>query len=253
MEDTARLILFTLVWTAIWVAPLPRLARWAELVAGLVPFAAFGLRVFAGFFAGVPNEDHVRLVVSPLLSWINGGAGFPPFGWVLDATVALGLAWLASAFDIPRQSRIATVWIIPVVAALACSSLWATGLPIERLLSRDVPAVMLACAAGTILGAGISWTPSPIPANLRWRAAIVAILTVPAVVAGGKLVGLAGNRTLEFKDPTAHAEILAIRQAAAALGSERLGGGSPAGSPAVDAGALGRAPCGTGEVRETAS
>lgn len=33
---------------------------------------------------------------------------------------------------------------------------------------------------------------------------------------------LAGNRTRELNDPTAHAEILAIRAACAALGSERL-------------------------------
>jgi tRNA(adenine34) deaminase len=32
----------------------------------------------------------------------------------------------------------------------------------------------------------------------------------------------AGNRTLADKDPTAHAELLATRQAAAALNSERL-------------------------------
>jgi tRNA(adenine34) deaminase len=35
-------------------------------------------------------------------------------------------------------------------------------------------------------------------------------------------VARAGNRTLADKDPTAHAELLAIRQAAAALGNERL-------------------------------
>lgn len=33
---------------------------------------------------------------------------------------------------------------------------------------------------------------------------------------------LAGNRTRELNDPTAHAEILAIRAACAAIGSERL-------------------------------
>jgi tRNA(Arg) A34 adenosine deaminase TadA len=38
----------------------------------------------------------------------------------------------------------------------------------------------------------------------------------------GQVIARAGNRTLELKDPTAHAEILAIRQAAAILGSERL-------------------------------
>ena len=42
------------------------------------------------------------------------------------------------------------------------------------------------------------------------------------VVTDGKAVARAGNRTLADKDPTAHAEVLAIRAAAAALGSERL-------------------------------
>ena len=45
------------------------------------------------------------------------------------------------------------------------------------------------------------------------------------VVAGdGSVLGRAGNRTRELADPTAHAEMLAIRQACAALGSERLDG-----------------------------
>jgi tRNA(adenine34) deaminase len=42
------------------------------------------------------------------------------------------------------------------------------------------------------------------------------------VDAAGKVLAQAGNRTLEFKDPTAHAELLAVRSAAQALGSERL-------------------------------
>jgi tRNA(adenine34) deaminase len=42
------------------------------------------------------------------------------------------------------------------------------------------------------------------------------------VVKDGAVVARAGNRTLMERDPTAHAEILALRQAAAALGSERL-------------------------------
>ncbi len=44
-----------------------------------------------------------------------------------------------------------------------------------------------------------------------------------AIVRDGEVVGRAHNRTLRDRDPTAHAEILAIRQVASALGSERLG------------------------------
>jgi tRNA(adenine34) deaminase len=42
------------------------------------------------------------------------------------------------------------------------------------------------------------------------------------VVRDGEVIAGAGNRTLTDRDPTAHAEMLAIRQAAGALGSERL-------------------------------
>ncbi|WP_136439869.1 nucleoside deaminase [Pacificoceanicola onchidii] len=42
------------------------------------------------------------------------------------------------------------------------------------------------------------------------------------VSADGAIVGEAGNRTRELNDPTAHAEILAIRAACTALGQERL-------------------------------
>jgi tRNA(adenine34) deaminase len=43
------------------------------------------------------------------------------------------------------------------------------------------------------------------------------------VVRDGLVLARAGNRVLRDKDPTAHAEILAIRQAAIATGTERLG------------------------------
>jgi len=42
------------------------------------------------------------------------------------------------------------------------------------------------------------------------------------VVFRGSIIARAGNRTLVDHDPTAHAEMIAIRAAAAALGSERL-------------------------------
>jgi len=44
------------------------------------------------------------------------------------------------------------------------------------------------------------------------------------VVHGGAVIAAAGNRTRQDADPTAHAEMLALRAAAAALGSERLAG-----------------------------
>lgn len=49
---------------------------------------------------------------------------------------------------------------------------------------------------------------------------------VGAVIAGpdGKVIATAGNRTRELSDPTAHAEMLAIRSACRALGTERLTG-----------------------------
>jgi tRNA(adenine34) deaminase len=42
------------------------------------------------------------------------------------------------------------------------------------------------------------------------------------VSADGEVLARAGNRTLTLRDPTAHAELLAIRAACARLGSERL-------------------------------
>ena len=44
------------------------------------------------------------------------------------------------------------------------------------------------------------------------------------VVRGDAIVARAGNRVRELADPTAHAEVLAIREACRLAGSERLGG-----------------------------
>ena len=49
---------------------------------------------------------------------------------------------------------------------------------------------------------------------------------VGAVIVGpdGAVLAAEGNRVMELRDPTAHAEMLAIRAACAVLGSERLTG-----------------------------
>lgn len=57
-------------------------------------------------------------------------------------------------------------------------------------------------------------------AALRGEVPVGAVVCDPA----GRVVAAAGNRTRELSDPTAHAEILAIRAACAAAGSERLPG-----------------------------
>ncbi|MBA3911860.1 MAG: tRNA-specific adenosine deaminase [Rhodobacter sp.] len=44
------------------------------------------------------------------------------------------------------------------------------------------------------------------------------------IVRGGEVIARAGNRTRELADPTAHAEMLAIREACRVAGSERLTG-----------------------------
>lgn len=44
------------------------------------------------------------------------------------------------------------------------------------------------------------------------------------IVRDGTVLAAAGNRTLTDRDPTAHAEVVAIRAAAQKLGSERLTG-----------------------------
>lgn len=57
-------------------------------------------------------------------------------------------------------------------------------------------------------------------AAARGEVPVGAAITDPS----GRIVTAAGNRTRELSDPTAHAEILALRAACAAAGSERLPG-----------------------------
>jgi tRNA(adenine34) deaminase len=71
-------------------------------------------------------------------------------------------------------------------------------------------------------------TLSPMARALAEAEAAGARSEVPigAAVTGpdGTILAAAGNRTRELSDPTAHAEVLAIRAACAKLGSERLVG-----------------------------
>lgn len=55
----------------------------------------------------------------------------------------------------------------------------------------------------------------------RGEVPVGAVLVDPA---SGEAVAAAGNRVVELSDPTAHAEVLVIRAAARARGSERLDG-----------------------------
>jgi len=57
-------------------------------------------------------------------------------------------------------------------------------------------------------------------AGARGEVPVGAVVVSPE----GLVVARAGNRTRELSDPTAHAEVLAIRAACADLGSERLAG-----------------------------
>jgi cytidine deaminase len=57
-------------------------------------------------------------------------------------------------------------------------------------------------------------------AAARGEVPVGAVVVAP----DGRVVARAGNRTRELADPTAHAEMLALRAACAAAGSERLPG-----------------------------
>ncbi len=179
--ETIQLILFTTLWTGIWVLPLKPLPRALEIMAGLLPFCAFGLRVFAGFFATVPHGDPIGDCVRPLTDWVSG-AGNPSYQLVLDCTVAIGLLWFAEAFHIPRRSRLATAWVIPAVATVSITTVATTGLPLQEYLATKVPAPVLALALALVLSAILWWTPGPHSTATRRSAAIALISIIPIAV-----------------------------------------------------------------------
>lgn len=213
--ESMQLIFFTLLWTVVWVAPSPRLSPRVELLAGLIPFVAFGLRVFAGFFIGVSPEDPVRAAVRPLVDWVHGGPSVIPYAVVLDATVAIGLVWFAVAFDIPRKSRLATVWIMPAVAMGSLASLNLAGEPLERLLAARLSTPMLAALLGGSIAAVLEFSPSDIPHPLRRRGAVVALVTTVIMAAIGALV-LWALHPLPVEREAAAISVVALATGAAA-------------------------------------
>lgn len=78
--------------------------------------------------------------------------------------------------------------------------------------------------AGSVPSQGADRSPMALALDAARAAAARGEVPVGAVVTApdGAVLATAGNRTLELRDPTAHAEMLAIRAAAEQLGSERL-------------------------------
>ena len=75
------------------------------------------------------------------------------------------------------------------------------------------------------MGTGVIPLPPPMRAALDAAAQAATAGEVPVgavVVRDGRIIATASNAPRALHDPTAHAEILAIRAAAAALGSDRL-------------------------------
>jgi tRNA(Arg) A34 adenosine deaminase TadA len=77
-------------------------------------------------------------------------------------------------------------------------------------------------------GAQRRGTPMEMALEEARRAAARSEVPVGAVIvaADGSVLAAAGNRTRELLDPTAHAEMLAIREACRVAGAERLAGAS---------------------------
>ena len=74
-----------------------------------------------------------------------------------------------------------------------------------------------------------AFPPSPLMAAALDEARAAAArgeVPVGAVIAddAGRIIAAAGNRTLELNDPTAHAEMLAVRAATERIGNARLNG-----------------------------
>ena len=90
-------------------------------------------------------------------------------------------------------------------------------------MGRPDPSRLSLAAQGACMSAFTSHMPAALAearaAAERGETPVGAVVVDPST---GKVLAAAGNRPRELCDPTAHAEILAIRAAGAAIGSERL-------------------------------
>lgn len=174
MVDTpAYLVGATAVWTAVWVAAPRRLSERAELAAGLIPFALFGLRVFAGFFVDVPDEDPVARALAPLLDVVRGGA----YQVAIDAAAAVGIAWVVSVLDLPRRTRLVTAWLLPAICVVGL----AVGDPAELWRGRLGP--WAGVLAAVVLATFALVTPSDVDRKSRrliamWGGGTIALLNL---------------------------------------------------------------------------
>ena len=120
-----------------------------------------------------------------------------------DYDLAGSYAYSDSATDIPMLALVGTPVAVNPDRALKKHAL-ANGWQ-ARTFKNPEPLFQMPNAREVGIGAGV-------------------IAGVTALAVAGVLIARAGNRTRELHDPTAHAEILAIRAACAELGSERLPG-----------------------------
>ena len=175
--ETLQLVLFTLIWTGFWVLPLRPLSPATEVVIGLIPFCAFGLRVFTGFFETVPPGDQIGDYVRPITDWVNG-AGGPSYQLVLDGTVALGLVWFARHSIFPYAAA-SSAWIFPAIATASIAIDSITGLSLPESCSH-VATPILALVLALLLSALVWWAPGPHTFNTRRYAGLAIIGLIPS-------------------------------------------------------------------------
>ncbi len=207
--------------------------------------------------ATVTAGDAVSLPVPPSdLIYVNAGVAAPPAGWLhalrpggrmifpWRPSKAVGIATLVTARASGLEVKpLMPAWFIPCVGAsqtvpdstpVSGNAAWRSrslhltaqrapdaigngGLPRSVVLLPRARAAMTSHAPRSHMQAALAQAEA---AAARGEVPVGAVL----VGSDGRVLARAGNRTRELADPTAHAELLAIREACRALGSERLDG-----------------------------